>query len=185
MTTTTTTPDQATLHVVEGIVQEIIQHPDKAKVTLSQLGRTSTIKVQVSKADMPRVIGKGGANAQAIQKFAEMVSARHRAVVKAQIAEPVDNAMAQEVKFVRQDAWNSAHVLQLMTEACELVLKHPFTIEVLDGENHESVIEVVCGDLEHADLTKFLMDALQPLVNSMGKANGRLLSINIAPGQID
>lgn len=177
-TTTETTPAD----IIERLIREITLHTENIKIKETTLGRSSTLNVQVHKGDMSRVIGTKGAHVQAMERLIEMMSAKSGKRMTLRVGEPSMGGADSFAKFEPQATWESSHVVELVQDISAAVFVHPAQVELFDGEDFQSVIEIVVSPNERKDLVAMVNAALAPLFNAIGKANGRLLKINAAPG---
>lgn len=74
--------------LVEFIAQSLVDDPKEIKVDQYQRGNTVNLELNVSKADMGRVIGKGGQVANAIRTLLKVAAARDGSRVNLDIVEP-------------------------------------------------------------------------------------------------
>lgn len=74
--------------LVEFIAQSLVDEPNEIKVDQYQRGNTVNLELNVSKADMGRVIGKGGQVANAIRTLLKVAAARDGSRVNLDIVEP-------------------------------------------------------------------------------------------------
>ena len=74
--------------LVEFVAQSLVDEPDAVRVDQFQRGNTIQLALYVSKADMGRVIGKGGQVANAIRTLLKVAAAREGSRVNLEIVEP-------------------------------------------------------------------------------------------------
>jgi hypothetical protein len=74
--------------LVEFVAQSLVDEPDAVRVDKSQRGNSIQLTLNVSKADMGRVIGKGGQVANAIRTLLKVAAAREGSRVNLEIVEP-------------------------------------------------------------------------------------------------
>lgn len=73
---------------VEHVVKQIVQFPDDVSVerTIDELGVLLTLKV--NKADMGKIVGKGGQTAKALRVLLRIIGSKNNARVNLKIVEP-------------------------------------------------------------------------------------------------
>lgn len=73
--------------LLEGIVRELVDTPDAAKVeaTIGTGGRTVVLTIATGKGDLGKVIGKRGRTAESLRYLLEAMAARHRIKVVMEI----------------------------------------------------------------------------------------------------
>ena len=180
-TNTTLPPADLAMDITKRIVEQITLHPKDIKIQEERLGRLATITIQVNRGDMKRVIGSGGAHASAITRLIDMIGRSKGVQLKSRIIEPDSGSDDKNAQFVPKQEWNSAPVRAVINDICETVFEYPATVEVHDGSNHLSVVDVAVSPDERKLLVDTMQPMLNPLVVAMGKVNGRHLSLNIAP----
>ncbi len=74
--------------LVEFVAQSLVDEPDAVRVDEFQRGNSIQLTLNVSKADMGRVIGKGGQVANAIRTLLKVAAAREGHRVNLEIVEP-------------------------------------------------------------------------------------------------
>jgi len=74
--------------LVEFVAQSLVDEPDAVRVDKFQRGNSIQLTLNVSKADMGRVIGKGGQVANAIRTLLKIAAAREGHRVNLEIVEP-------------------------------------------------------------------------------------------------
>lgn len=182
-TTTTNSAEAFAKDIILRILREITLHPQHIKLTESPLGRTTTIKIQVNRGDMPRVIGSKGAHAMALETLVGIIGRRQNALLKTRVIEPEVGEQDRFSKFAPREEWDKQKVQDLMTDIVESIFQYPVRVEVMDGEEYQSVCEVFVSQGENKELVQTVNAALNPLFVAIGKANGRLLTVNVAPGE--
>lgn len=73
--------------IVESIVKNIIQFPEKLNVTVEEVDNKVEIKISVAQPDMGRLIGKEGRNINAIRTLSSAIGAKDNKKVKVDIVE--------------------------------------------------------------------------------------------------
>jgi predicted RNA-binding protein YlqC (UPF0109 family) len=73
--------------LLEGVVRELVDHPEGAKVeaTIGTGGRTIVLTVGTGAGDLGKVIGKKGRTAEVIRYLLEAMAARHRVKIVMEI----------------------------------------------------------------------------------------------------
>ena len=74
--------------LVEFVAQSLVDEPGEVKVDQYQRGSTINLELNVSKADMGRVIGKSGQVANALRTLLKVAAAREGNRVNLEIVEP-------------------------------------------------------------------------------------------------
>lgn len=74
--------------LVEFVAQSLVDEPEDVKVDQYQRGSTIQLELNVAKADMGRVIGRGGQVANAIRTLLKVAAAREGTRVNLDIVEP-------------------------------------------------------------------------------------------------
>jgi predicted RNA-binding protein YlqC (UPF0109 family) len=59
--------DEAMKELIKYIVQAMVDHPEQVEVSEVEGNRVSVLELKVAKADMGKIIGKQGRNAQALR----------------------------------------------------------------------------------------------------------------------
>ena len=180
-TTTNLPPAEQAMDITRRLLEQITLHPKDIQISNSPLGRLHTIKIQVNKGDMKRVVGQGGSHARAITTLIELIGRAHGAQIKSRIIEPVKGTDDRHSAFTPREEWNREPVRQVIQDIADTVFEFESKTEVADGEDFLSVIEVYVSPRERTQMVAMVTELLKPLVVAIGKANGRHLSLNIAP----
>jgi predicted RNA-binding protein YlqC (UPF0109 family) len=184
MTTITNSPEALSQDILSRILREITLHPQHIRISNSPLGRTHTIKVQVHRGDMSRVIGSGGSHAQALTRLVQMIGQKRGVVVNMRMLEPEIGEKDKYQPFEPREQWPKERAEAIMRDIAEAVFDHAVKVEAFDGEDYMSIIEVTVSSRENRQLVTLLQETVTPLFNAIGKANGRHLTVNIAPGEV-
>lgn len=74
--------------LVEFVAQSLVDQPTKVNVNKQLRGNTVNLELHVAKADMGRVIGKGGRVANSIRTLLKVAAARDGSQANLDIVEP-------------------------------------------------------------------------------------------------
>lgn len=165
--------------IVERIVKEIALHTNDVRTSLESLGRVWMINVQVNRGDMPRIIGKGGAHSQALSTIIAAIAAKTGEQIRLSIVEPAVGVKDRYPSFAPNFSWNAAPAMTLLSDICDATLPGKSTIRNLDSVNMATVLEVRVDPRVRFDILRGLQSALNTLFNAIGKANGRLLTVEL------
>jgi predicted RNA-binding protein YlqC (UPF0109 family) len=74
--------------LIEYIASSLVDDPTQVEVTRSQRGNTVSLRLQVAKEDMGRVIGKGGKVANAMRSLLRVAAAQEGKRVSLDVEDP-------------------------------------------------------------------------------------------------
>lgn len=178
-TNTKVAPEQLATELLTRIIKEITFHHENIRVTSSQLGRSHTLAIQVHKGDMPRVLGKSGAHIKALETLAAAIGASGGVTIRLRLLEPEVGEPDRYEQFRPAENWNSSHVVLLLSDLVEAIFGSS-KVEIFDGEDCTSALEVTIATRENKAVIDAIGNALKVLFKAIGRANGRILTLDIA-----
>jgi len=180
--TTRTSPQDACVQILTRILDQITYHAEDRKVWAVAIGRSWMIKMQLHRADTPRVVGERGSHIKAIDALTTVIGAKSGVTIRSQLLEPEVGSTERYHKFKPAAAWNSAEVKKIAEAICEATFSAPAKIEIHDGDDFTSTLEVIVDRSENHMLVDTVCDAMKVLFNAIGKANGRILFVDKVVG---
>lgn len=171
--------------LLKRIIAEMVGHPEKIEIEESFLGRTVLWKIKVHPEDMSRVIGKRGVNVVALKRLAtEMGRCSGSGVhCSAEVQQYSESTVQPHLEFEGKKEWNSANITKIASEIADIILDSVGEIEIIDGPDFKSVLQINLGAREASYRLTNLTDILRPIFVAIGKANGRHLMIDLVPYQ--
>ncbi len=170
------------LDLFRRIVTEIISHPENLVIEPKVFTQSIVLTVQAHAADTPRLIGEGAANYKALVTVATALGARAGLRVSVPpIREPVVGA-PDRYKFNANDHWPKDRIVRLLTETAQATFAEPDAVEVKlfdDDSTVSTTIELWVARNERSALVFALGAALRVLFDAIGKANGRLIYLDV------
>lgn len=180
---------EAAIERARTILHKILDHltfcQEAIEITTEELGRGYAVmlNVRVSRPDMARLIGKQGANIRALTDLMHHVGDRAGIDLRINVTEPSEGKPDRARKFSPQQEWDSGPVRFLFEQICEAVFAAPAIVRIEDGHTCNSLI---CIETAEAGLSSAhkLKAALASLANSIGKANGRIMSLELVGSNV-
>lgn len=167
--------------LVKRILEEIVRHPEDIKVTENIIGRTVDMEVESHPGDMPRVMGREGKFSKALIELMSLISSRVGGVIKIRFTDPIERVYEPSPEIEMKPDWNSANVYRIAADICGMIFVHPVELEIQDGDNCTSVIDIVTDSQERYSVNDRAMRALTTIFAAIGKANGRNIIVTVAP----
>lgn len=178
-TTQTQSPEQIASSAIERILNYITFHPEDRKLNLSSLGRSWTISVRLHQADQPRAVGAKGSHVRALTDLVNRIGRRAAIPISFRLLEPEVGKPERHAPFSGQEDWDHEGVRELATDICNSILKYPVEVTSFDGDNFNSNLEIAADMREPQEAIDDLNAIITPLFNAIGKAQGRLLTVDL------
>lgn len=175
-----TTPQDTAAWLVRRILEEITFHHADLHVTPTQVGRSWMIKVQVNRADMPRVIGGGGLHHRALDTIVAAVGVKNAVNMRLHVLEPDVGRPERFEKFEASHNWNAEPVVRLLRDICAAVFITQAEVSARDVADATTNLEVILSGKEPRKIIEPIGKALSALFNAIGKANGRIVMVDVA-----
>jgi len=137
------------------------------------------IKIQRHRADTPRAVGERGSHIKAIDQLCSVIGAKGGVNIRTQLLEPEVGSTERYHKFKPAASWNSEAVKSIAQDICEATLTIPVEVKVHDGEDFTSTLEIVVDRSENHMLVDTVTKSMEVLMNAVGKANGRILFVDV------
>lgn len=170
------------LDLFRRIVTEIISHPENLVIESKEFTQSLVLTVQAHAADTPRLIGEGAVNYKALVVVATALGARAGLRVSVPpIREPVVGE-PDRYKFSPTPDWPKEKIVKLLTDTARATFADPDAVEVklFDDESTVSTtVELWVARNERSALVFALGAALRTLFDAIGKANGRLIYLDV------
>lgn len=167
--------------VLRDIVHEIILHPDDFEVIQIPLSSHLVVNLRAQTSDTGRIIGPKGAHFLALKIIVAAVGAScTKRVLLGRMEPPLDGKGPDSYnKLVFKKDWNEAKVREILERTVASIFTYPSSVTVKDVDEVTSVLCVTISSRERADLVAQVSDALQTLFNAVGKANGRIVLVDV------
>lgn len=172
-------PQQIISNLLKRIISEIIFHPEDLKITPTSIGRSWTIRVMLHRADTPRCVGKGGNHIKSMDKLANLIGAKNGVNVRVMLSEPEVGKAERYAQFKPSEKWNGQEVAKLAKDVGDAIFASETSTIVGDVDGTTSSIEMTVSRRENKALVSAVQEAMQVLFNAIGKANGRILFLDI------
>jgi len=172
----------AFLGLFRRVVTEIISHPEDLVLEAKQFTQSIVVTIQAHAADTPRLIGEGAANYKALVLLAVALGARAGLRVSIPpIREPVVGK-PDRYKFAPNESWPKEKIIKLLLDVARGTFSDPDAVEakVFDDDSTVSTtVELWVARNERLALVTGFGSALRTLFDAIGKANGRLLYLDV------
>jgi len=175
-----TTPEEIAAWLARRVLEEITFHKSDLHVTPTQVGRSCMIKVQVHKADMPRAIGSGGLHHRALDTLIAAIGIKYAVNMRVNLVEPEVGRPERYERFEASHNWNSEPVVALLRDICAAVFITSAEVSAHDAADATTNLEVTVSAREPRKIIEPIGKALQVLFNAIGKANGRIVLLDVA-----
>lgn len=171
---------------IQKVLRQIVGIPAQLNVSTSLVGTVVLLRIDCNPIDARRVIGGKGAHFRALETIVACAAvAGHVQARLLPLESPkvTDRRRGSErFDFTRRSNWPKAELLAIVDEVARLAVSDPEAVEVGCADSEcASVITVYVSRHEAMDMIERMNEALKVLVNSMGKANGRILEARVAP----
>lgn len=171
--------------LVRQMISFICLEPDKVRVWDEPTGRSTIIKAQCSKSDMPRVVGSGAVHVRAMEKLVELMGRRSGLSMRFRLIEPEPGNSSRHGGFKPNPNWNSEPFMTLLGGVGDAIFRYGCKVENFDDDAiGETTMDLVASTKEQAELVEFVSGPVKLLWNAMGKANGRLIFANVSQDDV-
>jgi predicted RNA-binding protein YlqC (UPF0109 family) len=164
------------------LVTEIIAHPENLVIETKLHTQSIVLTLQAHAADTPRLIGSGAATYNALVTVATALGARAGLRVSIPPIREPDVGEPARYKFTPQEQWPKERIVTLLTDTARAAFADPDAIEVKlfdDDASVSTTIELWVARNERGALVFALGAALRTLFDAIGKANGRLIFLDV------
>jgi predicted RNA-binding protein YlqC (UPF0109 family) len=172
----------AFLDLFRRLVTEIISHPENLIIETKLHTQSIVMTLQAHAADTPRIIGSGAENFKALGIIAAALGARAGLHVSVPpIREPVVGE-PDRYKFSPQPDWPKERIVKLLTDLARAAFADSSAVEVKlfdDDASVSTTIELWVARNERGALVFGVGAALRTLFDAIGKANGRLIFLDV------
>jgi predicted RNA-binding protein YlqC (UPF0109 family) len=172
----------AFLDLFRRLVTEIISHPENLIIETKLHTQSIVLTLQAHAADTPRLIGSGAETFRALGIIAAAMGARAGLRVSIPpIREPVVGE-PDRYKFAPQKQWPKERIVALLTDVARAAFADSGAVEVKlfdDDASVSTTIELWVARNERGALVFALGAALRTLFDAIGKANGRILYLDV------
>jgi predicted RNA-binding protein YlqC (UPF0109 family) len=177
----TNKPEQIAVELVNRILAEFTYEHEHRRVFAEAVGRSFVIKIQLHRADTPRAVGERGSHIQALDRVVAAVGNKSGVNMRAQLIEPEVGEKSQYGRFKPATNWNREGILKLLTDIGNAVFlgKTSVRLHEAGGTDITSSVELHVERTENRQLVEVVAGALKILFNAIGKANGRLLFLDV------
>jgi predicted RNA-binding protein YlqC (UPF0109 family) len=166
--------------MVKRIANEITFHHKELKVYAREAGLGWTVFIEAHRGDIPRLIGGGGQTFKALDAVCALIGNKYRMGIRLTIDE--ERAVGEKDRyetFKHAENWNKEGILRLLEDLCRAILEEPARISTQDERTNRTVIIVLLSKKEVPAVAEAAKKALGILFNAIGKANGRLVSLDV------
>ncbi len=180
---------QLAQNLIGRILQEMTYHPEDFRFWIGAIDRfgqgapsgTPAIFLESHQADMPLIIGKGGAHTNAIKIIVRMIGLRY-GVQMGWRADGVKPGTAYEPRaIVVNPSLDIPYLTQLVKDICSATMKLPAQVEIksnhLKCEANVFIRVNDNADPEARQVTDTLIESLRPLLTAIGCKNGYTILI--------
>ena len=166
------------------LVNAIAYHRDHVVIEVAAFDDFDKFRVTVDRADMPRVVGKGGKHIWAIKAImlaAGMHSGRRYLV---ELLDPVQGEYERLPRRPSED-WNQSAAVALADTILSAILYDKFTLDITDVDSLTSILRITLSCYSQATaLRKIEYDQpmrthLESLMRAIGNTLGRELEIQV------
>ena len=175
---------QNVLTLFRRLVTEIISHPENLVIDAKQHTQSMVLTVQAHAADTSRLIGEGASNYKALVTMATALGGRAGMRVSVPpIREPVIGER-DRYKFTPNPEWPRTRIMDLLSDTARAVFADPDAIEIKPFDDDGTVsttVELWVARNERTTLVHPVGEALRTLFDAIGKANGRLIYLDVIP----
>ncbi len=175
----TNNPQETCVNILTRILDQFTYHPETRKVWAVAVGRSWMVKLQLHRADTPRVVGERGSHIRALDTISAAIGAKNGVNIRTQLLEPEVGLPERYHKFKPAENWNTEAVTKLADDICASVFVSPYAVKVNDGADFTSTIEIQIDRSENKTLVDTIQKAMQVVFNAVGKANGRILFVDV------
>lgn len=164
--------------LLTNLLSHYISHPEVLSVTEEAQDHLCSIYVKGHRADQGVLVGTKGANVKALQLLTGEIGRQRGETVSLQIVEPFPGIATPKPPFVSRSTWNirdDAKIEKLL----DTVLSAVF------GERNYGLANACDNDsektrfiVETPDVTLAIEGALNTIFRAIGKAQGRIISVD-------
>lgn len=165
--------------VVNKIITEYLFHLDDIQIEELHVGQTHLVAVQCNKADMPRIVGKGGAHATALQAIVAMIGEKSGNEIALHIVEPTKGIAERYGTFVPKTRWPGQQCADMIAYVAQHCLHDKPIVRIEDMPAFRSKLTIEIPSLEDNNLVAMFYDAIKVLWNAIGKMKGRYLFVDV------
>ncbi len=166
--------------LIHDFLSALVNYPGELKTKLAQVGSVASLEISAHKADVPKLIGKLGANIDAIDMLVrEMAS---NAGIGKMVTTLLEPAGASGVytgplrKFTYNPNWKPSKADDLLRGIAGAILNQPFEVKS-SHQDRTSLILLLPHTEEH--VKPDIRSALGLLFDVMGKVQGRIIILTI------
>lgn len=179
--------NELTQSKVETLVRRILSaytfDADKLSVRVTPHQLAYAITVKASKGDTRRIVGKGGANINALRGYFRSLGYMHRLTIDLDLDEP-DPSPDDARRSVKAGEWNADEMEKLLRELCNAAFRFPDEIIYKFHPDGEGVrVEITVSGDEHPKRQLEICTALRTLSNFIGWIHQKRVHLNIVPGE--
>ena len=166
--------------VVRRMIGLMILHPGNLELNVVPGEMIVSVKIRAHLADTGRIVGQGGANFKPMSTLLGMIG--EKLGVKVNLKRIADPVVGQKEfhKFTPRADWKREEISALIFTLCVAVFEEPIEVTAIDQSDGVTTLFMIklSGHEKTAKVASFF-ECLDPLLNSIGMANGRILELDI------
>ncbi len=173
-TTKTATPEALCIDIVKRLIQEVVLHPEQVAIDHDEDFDSFVVRLP-SEGESRKAIGSNGANVEGLKAIVERIAKKHHKTFHLQFPKPGNPLCERYPDTPFTDDWNSAHIVKLVSDIADAVLKYPARVVLKDGAESRTKIKVLTSTDEDPQTLIALNESLVSLFKAIGRGNGRRL----------
>lgn len=171
---------EKTAELLRRIAAEIILHPDLLRVQALDQGEEIEVNAKAHRGDTGRLIGPKGAIWRALQFLFATIGRQHRKkIVLNPLLEPTDGRPDQYPRYAPRENWDRERICETLTAIIEAIWEGAYVWS--EDDMAETTLQLCC--VPSSELTDEVIRALTPIVNQIGKRQGRTFKIELVEAQ--
>lgn len=165
--------EDALIQVLEAFTEE----HEHLTIDSEVVGDILAVRIQAHASDTGRIIGDKGGMIKAIQKvFAQIGITKTGAPVKIRLLEPEVGSRRHYPPFKDDPNWPKDKIVGIFETLADLAYVYPVEMTLHEGTDFAMIQIDIANDEPAQD---DLEDALTVLAKAIGKANGRILHVEV------
>lgn len=173
---TTNDKDSLTISLIRDIIRCFAMHPEDVVLQIEEVGSLTVIKIKVHRADTPRILGRKALQWKALQAITRGLKHDHGSY-SIKLLEPTVGEPEKFQIFEPRENWNKVAIFSILSRLLDQLFGR--AVIVCNESEDQTVWDVSVELKEQPVRVEVLGEAIQILWNAMGKANGRILIVNV------
>jgi predicted RNA-binding protein YlqC (UPF0109 family) len=168
--------------LIERTLREFVLNRDALKIEVSSVGSGLwSLRIIPHDSDFGRVLGTRGAHFNALIALCRCVGEKHALKIELKpLAEPARKVQQRYNPFEQRANWPKDRLLSIISDAVLACVRDVEAVTV-DCHDHKADSDILVGTSseENKSTIELLDSALYILGNSIGKPNGRTLTVKV------